>query len=182
MVALHLISMSIALLFSPGPSSSLGSAHCIEMVHVATFFTHHAISWTSPWCVSGSTIFACACSHHLGINLHCPSSLYHICFFLFCQHQDMFAGNNVCIAFVFDFIYYFCSQAFIIKATYKLFFYPPVLLYIFTFFCLHSYSFHPLLYIFIFPFFLNYKTRGTWLFDYLLSLPVLSLAPLHLSL
>ena len=143
MVNLHLINLSIALLFYSGPSSSWGSAHCAEMVHPAAFPTHHAISWTSPWWVAGSTILAGACSHHLGINLLCSSSLYHICFFLFCQHQDLFAGNNVCFAFIFDFLHYFCSYAFIIKATCKLFFYLPFLLYIFTFVCLHSHSFHP---------------------------------------
>ena len=43
MVTLHLNSLSIALLFSSGQSSSWGSAHCVEMVHLATFPTHHAI-------------------------------------------------------------------------------------------------------------------------------------------
>ena len=45
MVTLHLISLSIALFFSSGQSSSWGSVHCTEIVHLATFPTHHAIHW-----------------------------------------------------------------------------------------------------------------------------------------
>ena len=73
MFTLHLISLSIALLFSSGQSLSWGFAHCAEMVHPAAFPTHVAILWTFSWWVAGSTVFAGACSNHLSIGLPCLS-------------------------------------------------------------------------------------------------------------
>ena len=84
LVTLYLISLSIVLLFSSGQSSSWGSAHCAEMVHLAAFPTHHAICWTLSGRVAGSTVSAGACSHHLSIGLPCPSQLHHTGFLLLC--------------------------------------------------------------------------------------------------
>ena len=127
LVVLHLISLSSVLFFLLGLSSSQGSAHCAVMVHPAAFPTCHTICWTSSGWVVGSAVSACVClpclSHLCSIGLLC------------CPYDDMFICNFLCLASGLNFTEYFVLHVFIIEAIYKLFFYSPFLLFIFTFNC-----------------------------------------------